>query len=147
MSFDRKVLTVRNLATPVQSQPANPALTASLVFVMMGLAVLYTPTRTGTVKVRVKLILAQNTTADGASWQISHGTGAAPVNGAAVTGTQDGQPKTMTYLTGVLSIPLTAIAFIIGLVVGTQIWIDLALKAVTGGTATVTTINLIIEEI
>jgi len=146
MSYDPLVLSPHAFTQAAQSQPTDPIGTTSLVGVMMGLAILFTPRSTGRIKITVDLTMAENTTADGATVQAVTGTGAAPANGAAATGTLRGKPRTMTYLTGVLSVPCAFAAFVTGLVVGVQIWVDLNLKAVTGGTATVSVINIIIEE-
>jgi len=147
MSFDQTVLSPRTLPKPSVNAPGNPAATASAVFVMMGLAILFTPRTTGRLRIAVQCTLGNTTTADGATLQISYGTGAAPANGAAVTGTQTGQPVTYTSLTGVLAIPVFAAAIVIGLIVNTQYWIDIALKVVTGGSASITVLNIIVEEV
>ena len=168
MSFDSAVLSPRNPRTPdglsllttgnqaqqstlneiqaASAQPANPAGTTSLTGVMMGLNQVFTPTKTGRVKVTIQFMQNQNTTADGATAQIAQGTGAAPTNGQAPAGSLKGQPSTMTFLTGVLSVPNSIEALITGLALNTAIWIDVNLKAVTGGTASITGVNVIIEE-
>lgn len=131
----------------VQSQPSNPAGTASATFVMMGLAVLFTPKKTGRIKITAQMLMGNSTTADGSTVIISTGTGSAPVNGAASTGNAAGLAQTWTSLTGVLNVGVLIVALVTGLVVGTQIWVDLQLKAVTGGTSTLLAINLVIEEV
>jgi len=146
MSFDQTVLSPRTLPKPSVNAPGNPAATASAVFVMMGLAILFTPRTTGRLRIILQGILTQTTTADGTTAQISYGTGGAPANGAAVTGTQAGQPLTMTFLTGVLAVPAALIALVTGLVPNVTYWFDIALKVVTGGSAAITTIEMIIEE-
>lgn len=139
-------LTTLNEIQDVISTPGNPAATGSLVFVMMGLAILFTPNKTGRVRITVQGQLGNTTTADGCTVQISTGTGGAPANGAAVTGTQQGVAQTWTSLTGVLNAPLFVFAVVTGLAIGTQIWVDLAVKAVTGGSASVTSLVIDIEE-
>ena len=168
MSFDSQVLSPRNPRSPdglsllstnnqaqqstlnaiqvATAQPADPTGTTSTTGVMMGLSQVFTPTKTGRLKVTVQYIANQNTTADGTTAQIAQGTGTAPVNGAAATGTLKGQPSTMTFLTGVLAVPDVLVAIITGLTLNTAVWIDVNLKAVTGGTASITKVNVIIEE-
>jgi hypothetical protein len=52
----------------------------------------------------------------------------------------------MTFLTGLLSIPFSITALITGLTIGTAVWIDLSLGANTGGTATVTSVAVSVNE-
>jgi len=146
MSFDSTVLTPRQPVIKSQFTPANPTGTTSTTGVMAGLAILYTPSKSGILRITCEIQLGNTTTADGGTAQISEGTGTVPVNGAAKTGTQLGASKTVTALTGILNSPVTLNALITGLIKGVQIWIDLLLTAVTGGTTTNTSIVIIIEE-
>lgn len=116
---------------------AAPTGTASATAVMMGLAGSITPRVTGTVLFTVSGQMANTTVNDGATVDLRTGTGAAPTNGTAVTGTQRGVSQTMTSLTAAqrsgfsISFPVT------GLTLGTAVWYDVSLLAVTAGTANV----------
>jgi hypothetical protein len=57
---------------------------------MMGLGATITPKTTGAIQVTIAGDVNSSVIANGATIQISHGTGTAPTNGAALAGTQDG---------------------------------------------------------
>lgn len=97
-----------------------------------------TPQVTGRICITICGVVAQSATADGAFWHIRTGTGTAPSNGGALTGTQSGAQQSMTFLTGVLKVPFSITTYVTGLTAGTAVWIDLVLAAVTAGTATMT---------
>lgn len=145
-SYSTSVLSPRNPTQTVTATPANPTGTTSLVGVMMGLAIAITPKTTGRIAILIQGQIGNNTTADGATAQIVTGTGTAPANGAAATGTLQGQPQTWTSLTGVLTDVMHLSVVVVNLVVGTAAWIDLNLKAVTGGTASLTGLNVSVWE-
>ncbi len=105
-----------------------------------------TPLYTGRLLITICGVIAQSTTADGAFWHIRTGTGTAPSNGGALTGTQSGGQQSMTFLTGVLKVPFSITTFVTGLTLGTAVWTDLVLAAVTGGTATMTQVMTSITE-
>jgi hypothetical protein len=134
-------------SAPSQSQPANPSGTTSTTMVMMGLAVPFTPQGSGRLLVIISGDVTQSTTADGAKWQLSIGTGVAPVNGAALTGTQFGSNPTMTFLTGVLTVPFSSQAISAAQVQGTAVWIDIALAAITAGTASMSNLSVSVVEL
>ena len=122
---------------------ASPTGTSNTGGVMLGLSNsapgnIITPQNTGRVAINICGVVAQNTSGDGANWNIRTGTGAAPANGAALTGTVTGGTQSMTFLTGVLKIPFAISSYVVGLTIGTPLWIDLAFAAVTGGTVTMT---------
>src|SRR6266849_5658286 len=122
-----------------QTNVAAPTGTASTTGVMMGLAGAITPAHSGNVLLIVSGTLTNGTTSDGAPLQIRYGTGAAPTNGAALTGTTvgnniaDNNPVTN-------KIPFSVQAVVSGLAVGTAYWVDVGLAAVTGGTASLATV-------
>jgi hypothetical protein len=126
-------------AAPAAFLPANPTATSSLTLVMMGLGstCTYTPRQSGIVQVNVS---GFGTTATGAAqFNVGprYGTGAAPNNGDAVTGTRFG--CTTDQLIKVPSIS-GAVAFgyvaqITGLTPGTAYWFDLSLDTNTGADA------------
>jgi hypothetical protein len=125
------------------TSPGNPAATASTTFVMMGLAQAITPQVTGRVLFCIEGTIQNNTAGDGTDVEITYGTGAAPGNGVAVTGTvvagfvrggSTNQPVS-------LNIPFSLLGIGTGLTVGTAYWFDLAVRAVTGGTSTASTLT------
>src|SRR5271157_655935 len=80
------------------STPLNPSGTTNTTGLMMGLNQTMTPVKSGNVLVTICGVVANSTTADGATVQIRAGTGAAPTNAAALTGTAYGSLQTMTFL-------------------------------------------------
>ena len=88
----------------LQTVAVNPAGTTALGGVMAGLAGVLTPVGTGKVFVTVTGRLTNNTTNDGVFAQMQYGTGGAPANGAANTGTQVGSnvARTGTGYTGTM---------------------------------------------
>jgi hypothetical protein len=138
----------------VQVSPSNPSGTTSTTLIMMGLGVAgagggwsFTPRGSGNVLLVASGAISNNTTADGAAAQLSYGTGAAPANAAALAGTQIGTLPVFTALTGLLTVPFSLQAIATGLTLGTTYWFDLALKAVTAGTASVATVSCTAFEI
>jgi hypothetical protein len=141
---------VSQVAIVTQFSPANPTATASASFVLMGLGstVTYTPVRSGKVKVTAVLTIANDTALDGASAELRFGTGSAPANGAADSGTKIGN-STAVYTNPAAAAPdsKTLIGYITGLTLSTAVWFDAALKRVTGGNAALTAITFLIEEL
>jgi NAD(P)-dependent dehydrogenase (short-subunit alcohol dehydrogenase family) len=74
--------------------------------------------------------------AKGAIGQLTYGTGTAPVNGAANTGTQVGN-YAITGATASTGYPFAISAIVSGLTPRTADWFDTNLAALTGGTASV----------
>jgi hypothetical protein len=128
------------------STPANPAGTTSATAVMMGLAGSLTPTTTGKVMITVDGTIAHYTAGTGATVRIVYGTGAAPVNGAAATGTALNAAVTLTA-TGSDSYPFCLTRIVTGLSLATAHWIDLSLLSAGGGTANVYDITISANEL
>lgn len=127
----------------VQAQPGNPTGTTSTTAVMMGLGVTITPATNG----RLLIIISGNGTntvvASGGHPQIYYGTGTAPVNGAAVTGTAAGSLPIFYNVSGTAPFePFTVNAITPALTVGTTYWIDLGLFVATSGTASVSSLSV-----
>lgn len=120
----------------VQGTPSFPTGTTSTsAYVMVGLGTTVTPIKTGRVQV-LACGEAYNTTAtDNANVQFRYGTGAAPANGAAVTGTQTGGTVNATSTAASQKNPFCIPAILTGLTIGTTYWLDEAQEAVFGGTA------------
>jgi hypothetical protein len=114
-----------SLPNVYQATPANPTATSSNTLVMAGLAGSLTPNTTGKVMVVISGIGTNNSTG-GFEAQISYGTGTAPVNGAALAGTQVGNVSVYAPSVAGTDIPFTCIAIISGLTLATAYWIDLA---------------------
>lgn len=123
-------------------KPADAAgITTTSVFVMLGYGAVtantpvFTPKQSGNILVIFKCLLGSGTTGDGATANLVWGTGTAPANAAAAAGTVIDGPITATALTGILYQWVTFVGFITGATLNTQIWVDIQIKAVTGGTA------------
>ncbi len=126
------------------STPGTPSGTTSMVGVMMGLAGTVTPTRGGPVLIVMTLQL-QAGGAEQGSVRIRYGTGAAPANGAALTGTI-GSPEAF-IINEAQPLPLALVALVTGLTVGIPVWIDVSLKSAAGGSVDVTTANIVAVEL
>lgn len=121
--------------------PADPTGTTSTTGVMMGLAGSIT-TGTGRIFVIITGTMADNTLNDGSKVQIRYGTGTAPANGDALTGTAVGSAQRMTEAAASALGALCVAAVITGLTLDTAYWLDLSLAAITGGTANVYDVNI-----
>lgn len=126
---------------------ASPAGTTSTTAVMMAAGGTLTPIRTGVALLTISGQMANATLNDGATVQLRYGTGTAPSNGAAVTGTLAGISQTATSLVAAAKSGFNITARVSGLTLGTAYWVDIALNAVTGGTATVTGVTVTTQEV
>lgn len=130
-----------------KSSPANPTGTADTTGKMMGLAGTVTPSFSGRVLIAITGMMGNGAIGDGASVQIRYGTGAAPANADALTGTTLGKLKNMVASTAA-GIQGVALAYVVtGLTIGTAYWIDVGLKAVTGNTATIYDVDIVAVEL
>jgi hypothetical protein len=122
-----------NAAT--QSQPAatTTGCTSTSVYTMLGLAGTITPSGTGKITFYIAGNAFNSTSADGESLQIRYGTGTAPINNAAVTGTAVGSAQAMGTGTTTLPNTFSLQATVSGLNAATAYWFDLGCKAITGG--------------
>jgi hypothetical protein len=123
----------------------NPTGTASLVNPgpMMGLGWVFTPQASGRVSISVNGQISNNTAADGAACQLRWGFGTPPVNGAAAVGTQI--LGTSALLTGnantaAAGFPFALDGLLTGMTPGVPFWVDISLRALTGGTATISNV-------
>lgn len=136
-----------------QASPANPTGTTSTTGVMAGLAGAITPRVTGRVLITISGDLTNSAEDAGASVVIRYGTGTAPTNGSALTGTVVGNlsrgsvTASSTGVGATFFIPFTCHAIVSGLTVGTAIWIDLAQAAVTTGTASISDLSITVFEL
>jgi len=127
--------------------PADPtAITnAAASHLGIGSTVTVTPASTG------RLLVTACGTADSTSsatetFQIRYGTGTAPANAAAVTGTAVGPSPTAVQNNAGQQMPICITAVITGATVGTAHWIDLTI-ATSAGAGTLNTISVSVVEV
>lgn len=127
---------------------AAPTGTTSATAVMMGLGgtATLTPNTSTRLHITVSFQAANNTVNDGITCDLRYGTGAAPTNGAAVTGTLVGIAQTRTSLVAADRAGMTFSGVITGLTQGTAYWFDVSALAVTGGTASITGVTITAHE-
>jgi hypothetical protein len=118
-----------------QATPADPTGTNNTTGLMMGLAGAITPATTGRIAISIYGDVQNTTTADGAKLGIYYGTGSAPANAAAITGTSVGSIQNFLAAANNQRVPFHLTVIVTGLVLGTAYWIDLMLGATVGGTA------------
>lgn len=118
--------------------PTNPTGTTNTTGVMMGFGstATITPVTSGKVFIHVNGQINQTTAGDGCVLQIRYGTGAAPANGAALTGTTAGSSPGFVSGSNANVVPYSLAAYITGLTLSTAVWIDVSVQVVTGGTCT-----------
>jgi hypothetical protein len=123
--------------------PSNPTgTTATGAGVMMGLgsSCAITPLYSSRVYLEIQGGMANDTSGDGALNSLFYGTGTAPVNQAASTGTGLGGTN-MTAAAANQTVSFANIGVATGLSPGTAYWFDLRLAAVTAGTAIVANVS------
>jgi hypothetical protein len=131
-----------------QSTPSNPTGTTDTTGKMMGLAGTITPTASGKILLIISgTIFNPTAIADGAKVQASYGTGTAPTNGAAITGTQCGGRPQYIAATTAQKVPFSVNCVITGLTLSTAYWLDVTLAAITAGTATINDVSISAHEI
>lgn len=142
LSLTGGTLAVTPLASS-QATPANPATTTDMTGVMMGLHGAITPTATGKVLMIVSGTIFNSTLiGDGAVAGLRYGTGTAPANGDALTGTAVGGATVYVASTTAGSGGFSLNAVVTGLVATTPYWIDVALAAQTGGSAGISAVSI-----
>ena len=130
--------------------PGDPTGTTSATAVHMGLGstCTITPRVTGQLLIHVVGDMGTATTAGSTfTAQIRYGTGTAPVNGAAVTGTVAGSVVAI-ILTGYTAndrIPIALVGHVSGLTVGTAYWLDIAITT-SSGTLTAKNLSVVARE-
>ena len=136
----------------LQTTATAPTGTTSLASVMAGLGAagaVITPRVSGKLHVTITGNMGNNTASSGAAAVVAYGTGAAPANGAATTGTSIGSTVAKSASGGAAneSIPFSASVVITGLTIGTQVWLDLVQAAVVGGIASLTSVTIAAYEL
>jgi len=126
-----------NSATSQAQVTAPTAPASTTTYFMQGLAGTITPKTTGNVLIIISgtIVDPSGTTAgNGIIYQLSYGTGGAPANAAALTGTQVGSTQSWTSPNTVIAadtnVPFSTQAVVTGLTVGTAYWVDLAAKSI-----------------
>lgn len=127
--------------------PSNPTGTASAGGVMMGIGgtCAVTPRVSGILQVHVVGDVGA-TGAGTSQMQIRYGTGTAPANGDALTGTTAGSLVADTTSTNNERAAFGLVAHITGLTVATAYWFDIRLSNSTGATSTTQNISVIVQE-
>lgn len=135
-------------STLTSLSPGNPVATTSLTDVMMGLGstLTFTPKVHGRVRLACTFTMQNGTSGSGTFATMYRGTGVAPANGVAVTGTQAGGGRTYTAIANNQQFGTTLEAFPT-LTVGVASWFDIAVRSVTSGTSTLTSVGCSIMEI
>ncbi|HTA83602.1 MAG TPA: collagen-like protein [Bacteroidia bacterium] len=131
-----------------QTNVASPTGVNRTAALMQGLGATITPGASGKILVVISAQIANSTLNDGGRIQLYYGTGTAPANGAAVTGTAVG--GTIEYgdvKTAGNFYPISTNVIITGLTTGTTYWVDLSLIALTGGTASLSNVSISIIEL
>jgi hypothetical protein len=132
-----------------QRTPTDPASTTSNTGVMMGLAGTITPAVTGNVLFVVDFNVSNNAASNGCIWTLKYGTGVAPVNGAAFTGTTAGRASTAVNNANTAGLVTfgSSKGYVTGLTLSTAYWFDLDIAVNGGGTCSVISVTMIaIEE-
>lgn len=143
--------TLTTQAAHLNNDPTSPAATASTTQVMMGLGSSWTltPHSSGNVFIMVTGTATTNTAIATVKWGGRFGTGTAPVNGAADTGTHWGpgnDPSTRPSVAAV-GVPF-ALNAIVALTPGTTYWFDLAVSTgVAADTAAVQNLAFTVFEL
>jgi hypothetical protein len=136
-NYDATWITDLSTATFQTSAASYPTGTTSTIGVMMGLAYAFTPIRSGKVLLYVGGFQFNNTANGKAQTQMHWGTGTAPTNGVALTGTAVGPINASQFTSGFVTSPFSFVAIVTGLTLNTAIWFDieLGLNGLATGTA------------
>lgn len=141
---NRNMLSSANPSTTLQTSVTNPTGTTSATGVMMGMGGTCKITPSSTGRVQVWFIGDDsNTSINTDTRTVRYGTGTAPANAAALTGTSFGNnTQVISTAAAPYSFHLGGIAF---LTVGTAYWFDMGLGT-NGGTASLTNVNCSVVE-
>lgn len=121
--------------------------TTSTTGLMMGLAGSITPTSSGTILITISGTISNSKNGDASKVQLYTGTGAAPGNGVALTGTAQGTQETATIPATNGDEPFCVNALVTGLTLNTAYWIDLGVaSSAASGTASVSKVAIVAVE-
>jgi hypothetical protein len=135
------------------SSPANPAGTANTTGVVMGLQALtrnIRPLSSGKLMITVTGTIRNSVAGYGASAELIYSaSGLDPANGSGIPGTATaiGVWKNMVASTAAGKDCFTLNGIVSGLTVGNDYWFDVGLKSVTGGTSTISDLDVTIVEL
>lgn len=135
-----------------QASPANPAAAGSTTHTMAGLAGAVTPNSSGEVMITISGYADDSgaSTTMGVELRLYYGTGTAPSNGGALTGTAGASALRVqnTVAGSARDVPFSTQAIITGLAPATTYWIDLSQAQISGTVvATLTNISISAFEI
>lgn len=132
----------------LNAQPSNPTSTTSTTGVMAGVGgtCKITPLYSSRVFVAISMFGTNNTNGDGWEALIRYGTGTAPANGVAPTGTVLTGSYGAIGLAANINNSITINGIATGLIPGTAYWIDLVQSSVTGGTTQLANLTCIAYE-
>lgn len=138
----------RPIPAEVSQSLSNPTATTNTTGVMMGFGatVTITPTTSGIIRVWVSGNAQNGTIGDTCVSVIRFGTGAAPANGAALTGSTIGQAVTTTSTASGDKVGFALLGRTTGLTLGTTYWVDVALASGGGGSASIANVSAMILE-
>lgn len=126
--------------------PGDPTGTTNTTGLMMGLAGAITPATTGRIRFAITGNLSNSGTSigNGCKAQLYFGTGSAPANAAAITGTVSGAQLTSVNESTTASTkqPVSLEYIVSGLTLGTAYWFDAAIAAITAGTASLSNVTM-----
>jgi hypothetical protein len=125
----------------VDSIVVNPAGTTSATYVMMGLNVQLTSVVATAATVCLDGQITNSSNNQVTECVICYGTGTPPVNGAAQTGTIASQPARYKATSGGDYVPFSITCLIENLTGGNTYWLDAAVRAPSGGTASITDLD------
>jgi len=124
--------------------PASPTGSASATLVMAGIgsSATITPTTTGFLDITFQGYFTSDTVGSGCQFNIRTGTGTAPANGAAATGTTQSSANSLGTVTvaNTHQVPFT-IRAIGSATAGVANWMDLAFRIVNAGTCTLASVS------
>jgi hypothetical protein len=130
--------------------PSNPSTNATTSYLMMGLgaSATITPVVTGRVLFMITGTCGNGTINSLAGLKLAYGTGTAPSNGAAATGTVIGNTLTFSAPTSSnIQSPFCLTAIVTGLTLSTAYWFDAQLAALVSGTATLSAPTCVAYEV
>jgi len=126
---------------------ASPTGTSSSTQVMLGLAGSVTPAVTGSVLLIISGVWKNGSGAsNGLTYSLYTGTGTAPANGAALTGTLRSAAPQATSPAANVNVPFSIQAIVTGLTLETAYWFDLAFSS-TSGTNTISGVTVSAAEV
>lgn len=119
----------------------HPVGSSNTSFVMAGMAGSITPRTTGNVLLSLNAVCKISVANDAIGFNINYGTGTAPSNGAANTGTQAGAEVANNAYTAGPFMNCSTTTLVTGLTLGTTYWIDVSYQVIGAGGSTATLTN------